>query len=190
MPELPSKTRVWRQIAPESSPERSATSLSHSFFVVPCVSPIMVSRPVKRGILPFAVACLALASCKSIEGAAEASTASRRASCPTIASGSRGNCCCSRRRRHRHFSCHARSGRSCGCRCPFSRREMGEKGGERERERERERKRYIYIYIYICPSPLISDAFWPFRPLFRVSSPKPESPQPFLRTKPLFHNKP
>ena len=46
-----------------------------------------------------------------------------------------------------------------------------------------------YIDPY-SPSPLISDAFWPFRPLFRVSGPKPESPQPFLRTKPLFHNKP
>ena len=36
---LPSKTRVLRQIAPESSPERSAKSLSHSFFVVPFLSP-------------------------------------------------------------------------------------------------------------------------------------------------------
>ena len=32
---LPSKTGVLRQIAPGSSPERSAKSLSHSFFVVP-----------------------------------------------------------------------------------------------------------------------------------------------------------
>ena len=32
---LPSKTRVLKQIAPESSPERSAKFLSHSFFVVP-----------------------------------------------------------------------------------------------------------------------------------------------------------
>ena len=32
---LPNKTRVLRQIAPESSPKRSATSLSHSFFVAP-----------------------------------------------------------------------------------------------------------------------------------------------------------
>ena len=31
---LPSKTGVLMQIAPESSPERSAKSLSHSFFVV------------------------------------------------------------------------------------------------------------------------------------------------------------
>ena len=31
---LPSKTRVLRQITPESSPERSAKSLSHNFFVV------------------------------------------------------------------------------------------------------------------------------------------------------------
>ena len=33
------KTRVLRQIAPESSPERLAKSLSHSFFVAPCLSP-------------------------------------------------------------------------------------------------------------------------------------------------------
>ena len=32
------KTRVLGQIAPESSPERSAKSLSHSFFVVPFLS--------------------------------------------------------------------------------------------------------------------------------------------------------
>ena len=38
---LPSKTRVSRQIAPESSTERPAKSLSHSFFVVPCLSPIV-----------------------------------------------------------------------------------------------------------------------------------------------------
>ena len=37
---LPSKTMVLRQIAPESSPERSAKSLSHSFFVVPFSVPI------------------------------------------------------------------------------------------------------------------------------------------------------
>ena len=37
---LPNKTRVLRQITPESSPERSANSLSHSFFVVPFLSPI------------------------------------------------------------------------------------------------------------------------------------------------------
>ena len=37
---LPSKTRVLRQITPESSPERSAKSLSHSFFVVPFLSPM------------------------------------------------------------------------------------------------------------------------------------------------------
>ena len=37
---LPSKTRVLRQIAPESSPERSAKSLWHSFFVVPFLSQI------------------------------------------------------------------------------------------------------------------------------------------------------
>ena len=42
---LSSKTRVVRQIAPESSPERSAKSLSHSFFVVPCLSPINRSIP-------------------------------------------------------------------------------------------------------------------------------------------------
>ena len=36
---LPNKTRVLRQITPESSPERSAKSLSHSFFVVPFLSP-------------------------------------------------------------------------------------------------------------------------------------------------------
>ena len=36
---LPNKTRVLRQIAPESSPERSTKSLSHSFFVVPCLCP-------------------------------------------------------------------------------------------------------------------------------------------------------
>ena len=36
---IPSKTRVLRQIAPESSPERLARSLSHSFFVVPSLSP-------------------------------------------------------------------------------------------------------------------------------------------------------
>ena len=36
---LPSKTRVLRQITPESSPERSAKSLSHSFFVVPFLPP-------------------------------------------------------------------------------------------------------------------------------------------------------
>ena len=34
-----SKTWVLRQIAPESSPERLAKSLSHSFFVVPFLSP-------------------------------------------------------------------------------------------------------------------------------------------------------
>ena len=38
---LPSKTKVLRQISPESSPERSAKSLSHSFFVVPFLSPIL-----------------------------------------------------------------------------------------------------------------------------------------------------
>ena len=37
---LPNKTRVSRQIAPECSLERSAKSLSHSFFVVPFLSPI------------------------------------------------------------------------------------------------------------------------------------------------------
>ena len=36
---LPYKARVLRQIAPESSPERSAKSLRHSFFVVPFLSP-------------------------------------------------------------------------------------------------------------------------------------------------------
>ena len=41
---LPGKTRVLRQIAPESSPERSAKSLSHSFFVVPSLSPKNVRR--------------------------------------------------------------------------------------------------------------------------------------------------
>ena len=35
-----SKTRVLRQIAPESSPQRSAKSLSNSFFMVPFLSPI------------------------------------------------------------------------------------------------------------------------------------------------------
>ena len=51
---IPSQTRVLRQIAPESSPERSAKSLSHSFFVVPCL-PLTInmlqSEPVelKRG---------------------------------------------------------------------------------------------------------------------------------------------
>ena len=35
---LPIKTRVLRLIAPESSPERSAKSLSHSFFEVPFLS--------------------------------------------------------------------------------------------------------------------------------------------------------
>ena len=34
-----SKIRALRQIAPESLPERSAKSLSHSFFVVPFLSP-------------------------------------------------------------------------------------------------------------------------------------------------------
>ena len=37
----PNKTRVLRQIAPESSPERSAKSLSHNFFVVRFLSPIL-----------------------------------------------------------------------------------------------------------------------------------------------------
>ena len=36
---MPAKKGFWRQIAPESSPERSAKSLSHSFFVVPFLSP-------------------------------------------------------------------------------------------------------------------------------------------------------
>ena len=36
---LPSKTRVSRQITPESSPERSPKSLSHGFFVAPFLSP-------------------------------------------------------------------------------------------------------------------------------------------------------
>ena len=36
---LPSKTRVLRQVTPESSPERSVKSLSHSFFVAPFLSP-------------------------------------------------------------------------------------------------------------------------------------------------------
>ena len=35
---LPNKTRVLRQIEPESSPERSGKSLSHNFFVVPFLS--------------------------------------------------------------------------------------------------------------------------------------------------------
>ena len=35
---LPSKTRVLRQITPESSPERSAKSLSQKFFGVPFLS--------------------------------------------------------------------------------------------------------------------------------------------------------
>ena len=37
---LPSKTKVYKQITPESSPESSAKSLSYSFFVVPFLSPI------------------------------------------------------------------------------------------------------------------------------------------------------
>ena len=43
---MPSKTRVLKQIAPESSPERSAKSLSCSFFVVPFLFP-----PKNRSIL-------------------------------------------------------------------------------------------------------------------------------------------
>ena len=39
---LPKKTRVLRQIAPESSPESSAKSLSHKFFGVPFLSPTFV----------------------------------------------------------------------------------------------------------------------------------------------------
>ena len=37
----PVKQGFLRRIPPESSPERSAKSLSHSFFVVPFLSPIM-----------------------------------------------------------------------------------------------------------------------------------------------------
>ena len=39
----PVKQGVFGRIAPESSPKRSAKSLSHSFFVVPFLSPIFVS---------------------------------------------------------------------------------------------------------------------------------------------------
>ena len=38
-------TGVLRQIAPDSSPERSAKSLSHSFFVVPCLSLKLGEQP-------------------------------------------------------------------------------------------------------------------------------------------------
>ena len=48
---LPSKTRVLRQIAPESSPERSAKSLSRSFFVVPLLSPSYDDTPRRYGLL-------------------------------------------------------------------------------------------------------------------------------------------
>ena len=46
---LPNKTRVLRQITPESSPERSAKSLSHSFFVVLFLSPIFESLRTANG---------------------------------------------------------------------------------------------------------------------------------------------
>ena len=51
----PSKARVLRQIAPESSPECSAKSLSHSFFVVPFLSPpvcslLLLPSPSSRSI--------------------------------------------------------------------------------------------------------------------------------------------
>ena len=40
----PVKQGFWGKLrAPESSPERSAKSLSHSFFVVPFLSPIIVT---------------------------------------------------------------------------------------------------------------------------------------------------
>ena len=42
---LPNKTRVLRQITPESSPESSAKSLSQKFFGVPFLSPMGLSSP-------------------------------------------------------------------------------------------------------------------------------------------------
>ena len=51
LPVIIHKTRVLRQIAPESSPERSAKSLSHSFFVVPFLSPKVVRCHSENGIL-------------------------------------------------------------------------------------------------------------------------------------------
>ena len=52
---LPSKPRILRQIAPESSPELSAKSLSHSFFVVPFLSPIVAedSLPMLQCLLAY-----------------------------------------------------------------------------------------------------------------------------------------
>ena len=55
---LPSKTRVLRQIAPESSPERSAKSLSHSFFVAPFLSPIQVSGNVNQLVFKQRIAVM------------------------------------------------------------------------------------------------------------------------------------
>ena len=43
------KARVSRQIAPESSPESSAKSLSQKFFGVPCLSVISFSHPESDG---------------------------------------------------------------------------------------------------------------------------------------------
>ena len=63
---IPSKTRVSRQIAPESSPERSAKTLAHSFFVGPFLSPIFLFGetlkgplvPISRCLCPLGVAIL------------------------------------------------------------------------------------------------------------------------------------
>ena len=56
---LPSKTRVLRQIAPESSLERSAKSLSHSFFVVPFLS--LKKMPLFLGFAKTTIFCVLIA---------------------------------------------------------------------------------------------------------------------------------
>ena len=53
---LPKKTRVLRQIAPESLPESSATSLSHKFFGVPFLS-LILPFFVLFGTFPIFLGC-------------------------------------------------------------------------------------------------------------------------------------
>ena len=52
---LPCKTRVLRQIAPKSSPERSGKSLSHSFIVVPFLSPTVFSNKCRYPLFAYPV---------------------------------------------------------------------------------------------------------------------------------------
>ena len=64
---LANNARVLLQIAPESSPERSANSLSHSFFVVPSLSPTIVEQICSR---PFC--CLVARKADILEEATNA----------------------------------------------------------------------------------------------------------------------